>query len=79
MLKTERNTTTMERAVMRVAVQKIQRQTRHWHLNAFFEHGNWWVSCRDCGATWSVVDAEGPDVIDGLDLEDISDGDGSCL
>jgi hypothetical protein len=22
----------------------------------FFEHGQWWVSCGTCGASWSVVD-----------------------
>ena len=38
-----------------------------------FEHGQWWVSCL-CGASWSVVDAEGPDTWGGIGFEQISDG-----
>lgn len=39
-----------------------------------FEHGQWWVTC-NCGAAWSVVDAEGGPAVDGFDFEQVSDGD----
>lgn len=36
-----------------------------------FEHGQWFVTCRACGAQWSVNDAEpGP-----FDFEEITAGD----
>ena len=44
-----------------------------------YEHGQHWITCRPCGAQWSVVDAEGGPAIDGFDFEEVSDGDGSCL
>jgi hypothetical protein len=76
-LKTETNTVAIERRVMAVAATKLN-QTHH-HLSVDFEHGQWWVSCVDCGAQWSVVDAEGGTSLDGFDLEQVSDGDESCL
>lgn len=45
------------------------------HVSAFFEHGNWWVFNLKTGAQYSVVDAEGPNTIDGFDLEQVTDGD----
>lgn len=43
-------------------------------FEVFFEHGQWW--CRDeSGATWSVVDVEGPSAIEGLGFEQIDNGD----
>lgn len=38
-----------------------------------FEHDQWWVSC-DCGAQWSVHDAEGGDAVDGFGFEQVSEG-----
>jgi hypothetical protein len=78
-LLTERNTTTVERKVMTLAVRELHRgSVKHRHLSAAFEHGQWWVLCRDCGASWSVVDVEGRDNPEGLGLERIDEGDESC-
>lgn len=71
MLKTERNTKTMEKRVLKMARKMLG--TRN--VSAFFEHGQWWVSNLKTGAQYSVVDAEGPNTIDGFDLEQVTDGD----
>lgn len=39
-----------------------------------FEHGQWWITHPPTGASWSVVDAEGPGTVDGYDFEQISEG-----
>lgn len=72
-LLTETNTVAVERKVMSLAAKRLNRI--HHHLTTAFEHGQWWVLCSDCGASWSVVDAEpGP-----LDFERIDTGDESCF
>ena len=71
-LLTETDTPAIERKVMSLAARRLNQV--HHHVTAAFEHGQWWVLCNDCGASWSVVDSEpGP-----LDLERIDDGDSSC-
>jgi len=45
------------------------------NLDAFFEHGHWWVHDVESSACWSVVDCEGPDCPDGVDFEQVTDGD----
>jgi hypothetical protein len=45
---------------------------------AFFEHGQWWVECKSCGAQWGVHDAEDARGNEYFDFEQVSDGDGSC-
>lgn len=37
-----------------------------------FEHGQWYVSCLDCGAQWAVNDAEGPGSYNGFDFEQVT-------
>jgi hypothetical protein len=45
-------------------------------VDAFFEHGQWWICCIGSGAIFSVVDAEGSaNVCDGLSFEMIEAGD----
>lgn len=39
-----------------------------------FEHGQWWVTCRETGCQWSVVDAEGGASVDGFDFEVVTEG-----
>jgi len=48
----------------------------HGPFDTAFEHGQWFVLCQ-CGASWSVVDAEGPGIDPdfGLDFEQLEDGD----
>ena len=48
-------------------------------LNADFEHEQWWLTCLDCGAQWSVCDQQ-PSVLDRSPFcfEQITDGDGCC-
>lgn len=75
-LKTETDTPSMGDLVLSVAQIKLE-DTGH-HPIANFEHGQWWITCGPCGAIWSVVDAEGQGSLDGLDLENIEVGDGSC-
>lgn len=43
-------------------------------ITVFYEHGQHYASCLDCGASWSVVDSEpGP-----YDIEQLDEGDESC-
>jgi hypothetical protein len=70
-LLTETNTIDVERRVMSAAVRKLNQV--HHHLSCDFEHGQWWSTCLDCGAQWSVVDTS-----DGLDFEQVTEGDGYC-
>lgn len=46
----------------------------HGRISVDFEHGQWWVTCSNCGAQWSVHDADG----DKFDFEQVSDGDEFC-
>jgi len=50
-------------------------ESTEMHLRTVhYEHGQHWVMCTDCGASWSVVDSEpGP-----YDLEQIDNGDEYC-
>lgn len=44
-------------------------------FDAFYEHGQWWITDRVTGRQWSVVDAEGGKSVDGFDFEVVSEGD----
>lgn len=76
MLKCETNTAKVEKEVMAAAAKRLNQV--HHHLSAAFDHGQWWMSCLDCGASWSVVDCQ-RDGVDYLDFEAIDDGDESFL
>ena len=69
-LKTEQNTSEMQ-----FEVENLEPEDGYEHegLNAHFEHGQWWLMCSACGASWSVVD-----VNDDIGLERIDTGDESC-
>jgi hypothetical protein len=41
---------------------------------ADFEHGQWFVTCPQCGACWSAGDMDP----DGWDFEQLAQGDGYC-
>jgi hypothetical protein len=77
-LLTEQNTPEMEARVAQLAQTHPETEI-HENCNPYFEHGQWWIVCGPCGATWSVVDVghhlgdEGD-----LDLEQIDHGDDSC-
>jgi hypothetical protein len=43
-------------------------------FSSHYEHGQWWITCL-CGGSWSVVDSEGGESVDGFDFERISEGD----
>jgi len=51
----------------------------HKRLQTDFEHGQWWVTCVNCGAQWSVVDCVGEIKGEYFDFEQVSDGDETCL
>lgn len=74
MLKTETNTVAMERRVMAFAIKRLHFSGHHRSLSVDFEHGQWWVSCVNCGAQWSVVDVEERGNPDGFGLEQVTDG-----
>lgn len=49
----------------------------HRRTHRVTEHGQDWLVCLDCGASWSIVETE-INGEPGEDLEEISDGDGWC-
>jgi ribosomal protein S27E len=57
---------------------KAMEGTYHQNPETVFEHDQWYVNCKTCGAQWSVNDAEGPGSIDGFCFEQISEGDEYC-
>ncbi len=71
-LRTEQNTSTMERQVRRSARLAGIVNTRN--ASVFFEHGQWWVENVRTGATWSVCDAAGPSAFDGFCFEQVARG-----
>lgn len=71
MLKTEQNTPKMREKVL-TAARKYFRKNKG--INAFFEHGQWWVGL-DNGAQYSVVDAEGGPAVNGFDFEMVTEPD----
>ncbi len=69
MLLTEKNTTTVDRRIRRdFASGDLGRV--HRKIETTFEHGQWWVSCRNCSCQFSVCDTNGP-----FDFEQVSGGD----
>ena len=73
MLKTEQDTTTMERRVRRAARLAGLVTTRT--ASVIFEHGQWWIENVRTGAQWAVNDAEGSGSFDGFDFEQVTQGD----
>lgn len=52
-----------------------EEDTAPHNYSVFYEHGQHYVSCLNCGASWSVVDSEpGP-----YSLEQLDNGDESCF
>lgn len=54
MLNTEQNTAAMEKRVLAAARKELRRR----NLQAFFEHGQWWVTDPKSGAQWSACDTD---------------------
>lgn len=77
MLKTEHNTPAMASRIL-AAFEVSDHAQYHETLTADYEHGQHWINCTGCGASWSVVDSEGGPTIDGFDFEEIAEGDESC-
>lgn len=71
MLLTETNTPKVA-SLIRVEAMSSESLSLHGsNLNTTFEHGQWWLTCADCGAQWSVSDADpGP-----FDFELVTEGD----
>lgn len=79
MLKCETNTPQIENEIMSAANERGNGiKPIHTQLTITFEHGQWWLQCATCGATWSVHDCQ-KDGIDFLGFEEVSAGDGFCL
>jgi hypothetical protein len=72
-LLTETNTPEVEAAVL-AAAELALRNGLCGGFGADFEHGQWWVTCLECGRQWSVVDCDPGD----FDFEEVSEGDGYC-
>lgn len=77
-LKTETNTPEMEERVLDAANASALGDSHKHGLASAFAHGQWWVTCVDCGAQWSVVDATGGNSVDGFDFERVTEGYGYC-
>lgn len=67
MLKCETNSPEIEKEICE---QFQEEMGQHKRVQADFEHGQWFVTCVDCGAQWSVNDSS-----DGFDFEEITEGD----
>lgn len=77
-LKTEQNTPEMEGKIEALIASHPLTEI-HENCNPYFEHGQWWVVCGPCGATWSVVDVGHHFGDEGdIDLEEVDNGDDSC-
>lgn len=57
MLNTETNTVAMEQDVQSAFVHHAYHRA-HRRVQTDFEHGQWWVTCLDCGMQFSVVDTD---------------------
>ena len=77
MLRCQTNTPKMEAEVMAAASDSPEVGKLHKNLDTAFEHGQWWVSCVDCGASWSVNDCQ-KEGVDYFGFEEVSHGDDSC-
>ncbi len=70
-LKTEQNTPGMAQRIIDAWATTPDAATHTG--SAAYEHGQHWIICNECGASWSVVDEEPG--IDGFGFEQIADGD----
>jgi len=71
MLLTETNTRAVERRIRKAAHARFGRR----RIQTDFEHGQWWITILDTGAQYSVEDAESGSAIDGIDFEQVTEGD----
>jgi hypothetical protein len=81
LLKTERNTTNMEKRIKRAARKGIACiRDGGFKFNTVFEHGQWWVIAftgdydeftEHEEFAFSVIDAEGPGSYDGFSFEEV--------
>ncbi len=78
MLKTEHNHPDTAARIL-AAFEVSDHAGNHETLTADYEHGQHWINCTGCGASWSVVDSEGGPTIDGFDFEEIAEGDETCI
>src|SRR5208283_6081005 len=76
-LKSGQNTPEVEAEVAQLA-QTHPLTEVHENCNPAYEHDQWWIICSPCGASWAVEDATGGQSYNGLDLEEVDAGDGSC-
>lgn len=64
------NEPAIERRVLKAARYRLGKGT----YQADFEHGQWWVTKRETGAQWSVVDCQTQAGVDYLDFEQVTEG-----
>jgi len=75
MLKTETDTPEMEQRVIDAFAASVHAKDPDEETYcAVFEHGQWWITCDQTGAQWSVVDAVGGDSVDGFSFEQVTEG-----
>lgn len=67
-LRTEQFTPEVEQAITTAALAFSGSDT----VLTVFEHGQWWIVLNG-GATYSVIDAEGPGTFGGFDFEQVND------
>lgn len=68
MLKCETNSPQMSGRILRAAYVRFKGAGI---FDAYFEHGQWWLFDISTDRTFSVVDAEGGDSVDGFDFEEV--------
>lgn len=68
MQKCESNTTTMCGRILRAAYICFPASGP---FDAYFEHGQWWLFDISTDRTFSVVDADGGDAVDGFSFEEV--------
>lgn len=73
-LKTETDTKAMEKRVRGAFANSGLNQPRR-KFDAFFEHGQWWITVLETGRQYSVHDASGPGTSRGFDFEVVTEGD----
>lgn len=72
MLKCETNTPQMAGRIISAAYKRFSNVfVGGGVFDAYFEHGQWWLFDIASERTFSVVDADGGDSVDGFDFEEV--------
>jgi hypothetical protein len=76
MLKAETNKPSVYRSILKSARKSLK---PHKPLQADFEHEGWFITCVNCGAQWSVNDAQNINGEFYFQFDEITNGDENCF